>query len=340
MEQAAKVIVDTLFGRWRSRILYAGTRLGVFDAVTAHAHVPAAALAATLNVDAPLLYRLLRALASIGLLDEDAQRGFRASASGALLDADAPSTLRDFVLLQEGPEHYAIWAHLPDMVRDGRQNGFVREFGAMAFDYAKDHVRYRTDFKRAMSSFSTVQSERVVDALRDAAFAPGAEVCDIGGGQGHMLCSLLAQFPALSGIVFDLPEVIGGENESWAARMGVSARCRQVGGNMFDAVPAADVYLLKLILHDWNDDECVAILKRARQGARDGARVFVIERVVPGPDVAHHAKLYDIHMMCWGSGRERTRDEYHALLDAAGWRPAGIRHASDGQIDVIEALAA
>ncbi|MBN3818589.1 hydroxyneurosporene methyltransferase [Paraburkholderia sp. Se-20369] len=340
MEHAAKVIVDTLFGRWRSRILYAGTRLGVFDAVTAHTHVPAATLAATLNVDAPLLYRLLRALASIGLLDEDAQRGFRATASGELLHADAPSTLRDFVLLQEGPEHYAIWSHLPDMVRDGRQNGFVREFGAMAFDYAKDHVRYRTDFKRAMSSFSTVQSERVVEALRDAAFAPGAEVCDIGGGQGHMLCSLLAQFPALAGIVFDLPEVIGGGDESWAARMGVSARCRQVGGDMFDAVPAADVYLLKLILHDWNDDECVAILKRARQGAREGARVFVIERVVPGPDVAHHAKLYDIHMMCWGSGRERTRDEYHALLEAAGWRPAGIRHASDGQIDVIEAHAA
>ncbi|KVG68934.1 methyltransferase [Burkholderia ubonensis] len=340
MEQAAKVVLDTLFGRWRSRILYAGTRLGVFDAVTPYAHTSSAALAATLNVDEPLLYRLLRALAALGLLDEDAQRGFRATASGELLHAGAASTLRDFVLLQEGPEHYAIWEHLPDMVRDGRQNGFVREFGAMAFDYAKDHVRYRTDFKRAMSSFSTVQSERVVDALRDAAFAPGAEVCDIGGGQGHMLCSLLAQFPSLAGIVFDLPEVIDGDDESWAGRMGVGARCRQVGGDMFDAVPAADAYLLKLILHDWNDDECVAILKRARASVRDGGRVFVIERVVPAPGVAHFSKLYDIHMMCWGSGRERTQDEYHALLDAAGWRPVGIRHASDGQIDVIEAVAA
>ncbi|HDR9588946.1 TPA: hydroxyneurosporene methyltransferase [Burkholderia stabilis] len=340
MEQAAKQVLDTLFGRWRSRILYAGTRLGVFDAVTTDVPASSAALAEALGVDEPLLYRLLRALASLGLLDEDAHRGFRATASGALLHADAASTLRDFVLLQEGPEHYAIWEHLPDMVRDGRQNGFVRAFGAMAFDYAKDHARYRTDFKRAMSSFSTVQSEQVVDALRDVAFAPGTHACDIGGGQGHMMCSLLRRFESLTGTVFDLPEVIDGDAEGWAQRMGVSARCNKAGGNMFDAVPAADVYLLKLILHDWNDDECVTILKRARESARDGARAFVIERVVPAPGVAHFSKLYDIHMMCWGSGRERTRDEYDALLDAAGWRPAGARPAPDGQIDVIEAVAA
>ncbi|VWL87146.1 methyltransferase [Burkholderia lata] len=340
MENAAKQVLDTLFGRWRSRILYAGTRLGVFDAVTTDTPVSSAALAAKLDVDEPLLYRLLRALASLGLLDEDTRRGFRATASGALLHADAPSTLRDFVLLQEGPEHYAIWAHLPDMVREGQQNGFVREFGAMAFDYAKDHERYRTDFKRAMSSFSTVQSEQVVDALRDVTFAQGTHACDIGGGQGHMLCSLLRRFPSLTGVVFDLPEVIDGDADDWAQRMGVSARCSKAGGNMFDAVPAADVYLLKLILHDWNDDECVAILKQARESARDGARVFVIERVVPAPGVAHFSKLYDIHMMCWGSGRERTRDEYDALLAAAGWRPAGVRSAPDGQIDVIEAVAA
>ena len=96
------------------------------------------------------------------------------------------------MLLQEGPEHYAIWAHLPDMVREGQQNGFVREFGAMAFDYAKDHERYRTDFKRAMSSFSTVQSEQVVDALRDVTFAP-ARVRHR-RRPGHMLCSLLRRF--------------------------------------------------------------------------------------------------------------------------------------------------
>ena len=148
-----------------------------------------------------------------------------------------------------------------------------------------------------------------------------------------------AAIPSLTGVVFDLPEVIDGDADDWAQRMGVSARCSKAGGNMFDAVPAADAYLLKLILHDWNDAECVAILKRARK--RPGRRTRVRDRtVVPAPGVAHFSKLYDIHMMCWGSGRERTRDEYDALLGAAGWRPAGVRAAPDGQIDVIEGVAA
>ncbi len=121
-----------IFGRWRSQILYAGTALGVFDHLTTGEAKTAETLAAELGVNSGLLYRLLRALASLGLLAESSSRSFSISKAGELLRSDHPQSLRYTALLAEGPEHYALWKHLPDMIRDGRQDAFVREFGVMA----------------------------------------------------------------------------------------------------------------------------------------------------------------------------------------------------------------
>lgn len=338
MSTAAQTITDLLFGRWRSRILYAGARLGVFDALQGEPR-SAGEVAGHLEVDAHLLYRLMRALSAIGLLEEDDAHRFSLTGAGELLREDAEQSLKNFVLLQEGPEHYAIWQGLPEMVREGRQNGFLREFGEMAFDYAAHHAEYRAAFKRAMSSFSTVQSRQVLDALRDVDFSAIDHLCDIGGGQGHLLCSFLVRYPSLHGSVLDLPEVLENTDELWAPRMNVADRCHYRGGDMFRTVPAADAYLLKLILHDWNDEECVRILSRAREAAQPGARLFIVERIITPPGTAHFSKLYDIHMMCWGSGRERTEKEYAQLLENAGWRLRETRHTRDGQLGVIEARA-
>jgi hypothetical protein len=108
---------------------------------------------------------------------------------------------------------------------------------------------------------------------------------------------------------------------------------------MFEQIPAADAYSMKMILHDWNDAECVRILPKARRAASPGARVFVIEHVVPGPDTPHFSKLFDIHMMCWGTGRERTADEYAALLEQSGWRSTGTRYPPSRMMGVIEGVA-
>lgn len=339
MDTATQTILDTLFGRWRSRILYAGTRLGVFETLN---ETPRSAgeIAPKLEVDSAMLYRLLRALASIGMLIEHADFNFTLSDSGRLLSSRAPNSLRDFVLLQESPEHYAIWKHLPEMVRTGEQNGFVHEYGKMAFDYAAQNTEYRLAFKRAMSSFSTVQSTLVVEALASYDFGPVQSMCDVGGGQGHLLCSFLARYPHLRGSVLDLAQVFDERQELWADRLGVADRCTYVPGNMFEQVPSADAYLLKLILHDWNDAECVAILNNLREAAQAGARVFIIERVVRDPSVRDFSKLYDVHMMCWGSGRERTREEYARLLSQAGWRLQTQRSAGEGQIDILEGVLA
>jgi hypothetical protein len=333
-------VVDLIFGRWRSQILYAGAALGVFDHLAADKATSAEALAPELGADPALLYRLLRALASLALLAEDDRRGFRLSEAGALLREDHPHSLRGMALLEEGPEHYAIWKHLVPMVRDGRQNGFLREFGAMAFDHARKDPHYAAVFNKAMSSYSAVQTEWAVAALADENLSAVRTLCDVAGGHGHLACGLLAAYPHLEAIVFDLPEVVGEADHLWAPKLGLSKRCRYIGGDMFQEVPPADAYTLKNIMHDWNNEECIRILANLRRAARGPARLYIIEHVVPGPNEPHFAKLFDIHMMCWGTGRERTAAEYAELIAAAGWRYDTMRQAPGALQTIIAATAA
>ena len=124
-------------------------------------------------------------------------------------------------------------------------------------------------------------------------------------------------------------------NQLWATKLGLQDRCRYVGGDMFEAVPSADAYSLKMILHDWNDSECVEILSNVRKAASGRAQVFIVEHVVPEHDVPHFSKLFDIHMMCWGTGQERTEAQYESLLERAGWTLAGSHYPANRQMGVI-----
>ncbi|MCI0344385.1 MAG: acetylserotonin O-methyltransferase, partial [Chloroflexi bacterium] len=325
--------------RWRSQILYVGTHLGVFETVD-ETPCDASEIARRLGTDPALTYRLLRALASLELLREDDARRFAIRPAGAVLRADHPQTLRGVALLEEGPEHYVVWKHLADIVRDGRQDGFVREFGRMPFEHVGADDGYRDVFNQAMSSYSTGETAMVLDALSACDLSEVASVCDVGGGHGHLLASLLAGRPNLRGTVYELPATIAARELLWADRLGVGDRCRYVAGDMFAEVPAADAYLMKHILHDWNDDECVTILGNCRRAARPGARVFVAEFVVPGPDVPHFGKLFDVHMMVALTGRERTEAEYEALLQNSGWRFVATRAPSAGPMTVVEGALA
>lgn len=319
MEDLKAKIFDVLYGRWRSQILYAGVKLGIFDAVT-DTPEPAAGVAAKLGLDPVLTYRLMRALGSLEFLQENASHHFTLTAVGKLLRCDNPATVRGTVLLAEGPTHYALWKHLPAMVRDGRQNAFVREFGQTAFGHAALDAEYRVTFNEGMSSYSVTQTGWLLEALSGYDFSKIDHLCDIGGGHGHMLCSLLARYRHLRGTVLDLPSVFEDRSSLWAEKMNVTDRCRYVGGDMFKEVPRADAYMMKMILHDWNDEECLQILYNIHRAAAPGGRIFIVEHVIPDSGAPHFAKLFDIHMMCWGTGRERTGQEYSILLEGAGWR--------------------
>jgi hypothetical protein len=337
---AADQVMDLIFGRWRSQTLSAGTELGVFDRLDKRTAKSAGTLATELGTDPALLYRLLRAQAAIGLLEENGSREFVLTDKGDLLRSDHPQSLKPLARLEEGPQHYALWKHLPAMVQDGKQNAFVREFGRMAFEYALDNRDYAERFKQAMTSYSAVQSAWALEALRDHDLSGVRTFCDVAGGYGHLMCALLQANPGLRGIVLDLPEVVEDTDELWAAKLGLRERCRYVAGDMFKAVPAADAYVLKMILHDWNDAECVEILSNIRKAATGPTLLFVVEHVVPDHDVPHFSKLFDIHMMCWGSGQERTEAQYRSLLERSGWKPTGTCYPESRQMGVITGVRA
>lgn len=328
-------VLDLIFGRWRSQILYTGVKLGIFDALS-KGPKKATAIAHELGLDPNHTYRLMRALGALELLVEDREQTFSLTEAGERLRSDHPHTLRGVTLLEEGPEHYAIWKHLPDMIRDGKQNAFVREFDRMAFDHANHDPDYAGVFDGAMSSYSGNQASWVLEALQSYDFSKISHMCDVGGGQGFMVCQILQKYPHLKGTVLERPEVISDPDRLWAQRMGMSDRCEYKAGNMFEAVPSADAYMMKLILHDWNDDECVQILQNQYRAANAGGRVFLVEHVIPDPNTPHFSKLFDIHMMCWGTGRERTEEEYAALLQKAGWEYRKTWYPASHAMGVIE----
>jgi hypothetical protein len=159
-----------------------------------------------------------------------------------------------------------------------------------------------------------------IAALANEDFSQIQTLCDVGGGHGHLACALLNAYPQLQATVLDMPEVIGETDRLWAPKLGLSERCRYLGGDMFREVPPAEAYILKSVLHDWSDDECLRILLNLRRAIIGAGRVFVVDFVVPGPEEPHFSKLFDIHMMVGLTGRERTAAEFAELMAGAGWR--------------------
>ena len=335
MSSSYEKTLDVIFGRWKSQTLYAGVRLGIFDSVSSDSK-EAAQIAKEIGLDDAMAYRLLRALASLDFLKEELGGRFSITTQGDLMRKDHPHTLRGIILLEEGPEHYQIWKHLPKMITDGRQNAFVREYGHGAFEYAERNPEYAEVFNQAMSSYSRIYTQWVLEAFDKYDFSNIQHLCDIGGGHGHMLSHILSKYSHMKGSVLELGSVISNKELLWASKMGVGDRCQYIDGDMFREVPSADAHIMKLILHDWNDDECIKILSNIYNGSSDGGRVFIVEHLVPDPKTPHFSKLFDMHMLCWGSGRERTVEEYLGLLQKSGWNYVQTLYPGNGLIGIIE----
>ena len=310
--------VDIIFGRWKSQILYAGAKLGIFDYLTSSPK-EISQIAQDLNLNEAMAYRILRSIASLGFLKEEQQgRKFSITTSGELLRKDHPHTLQGVLLLEEGPEHYQIWKHLSRMIMDGKQNAFSSEYGNNIFEYAGKNSKYSKVFNDAMSSYSAMHTAMVLEALKEYDFSDISHICEIGGGQGHLLSHLQSKYNHLSGTILELESVVNNQDSSWPNKMGLQERCKYVKGNMFEQVPSADLYIMKMILHDWNDEECIKILSNIHKSASDKSKIFIIEHVVPDPTTPHFSKLFDIHMMCATTGRERTIEDYKSILNQSG----------------------
>lgn len=170
----------------------------------------------------------MRALGSLGLLKEDKNKTFALSQTGDLFRKDHPHSLRAMTLLEEGPEHYSAWKHLPALIKEGKQDGFAREFGQSIFERAVQDPSYGAVFNEAMSSFSSMDNMMVVEALESYDFSRLSRLCDVGGGYGYTLCTLLAKYRHLDGTVLELPSTIAKEELLWAKKMGMDDRCTYV----------------------------------------------------------------------------------------------------------------
>ena len=263
------------------------------------------------------LNRLLRFLASRGLLGTTRDGRYRNNAVSDVLRRDHPWSARNWVLFFGGDWHWKMWNEAKHSFLTG-ESAARAATGHEFFEYVNEvDADAGKAFNGAMAEGSRLQGLLVVDAYD---FSSAMSVCDVGGGTGAIMSDLLAANPALRGVVFDLPQLAEPARELIAAR-GVDSRCEFVAGDFFIAVPEGhDLYTLFAIVHDWDDERCTTILRNIRQAMAPGARVLVTEMPVPEGPAPSFAKVMDLEMLILtGSGRERTAPEYRALFERAGF---------------------
>jgi hypothetical protein len=314
-----------------SQAIYVAATLGIADLLE-DGPKSVDELAETTGTHAPTLYRLLRALASVGIFVETDGR-FGLTPLAEYLRTDTPGSLRAFVMLSGQQSLWTSWGHLLHSVRTG-ESAFRKVYGMAPFEYWADHPEEDAVFKAAMTSHSS----GVVDAVvRSYDFSAIGVLLDVGGGEGVLLAAILAANPSLQGILFDQPHVVGPVG-ALLERAGVADRCEVVGGSFFEAVPTgADAYLLKSIIHDWDDDAAIEILRACRAAMDDSDKLLVVERVIrPGND-PDPAKFSDLNMLVIPGGQERTADDFELLYAEAGFKLSNIIR-TESAYSIIEGI--
>jgi len=323
-------VFQTLADFWSAQAVHAAARLGLADHLAERPR-SAAELAAATRTHAPSLARLLRALAAAGLLRESAGR-YRLTPFGEALRTGTPGSLRPLVLTSLGGEHYRAWGSLPHSIETGRP-AFDHVYGQSIRDYYTRHPEEAAVFNDAMTAGTAAIGPAVLEAFD---FSPYRTVVDVGGGHGGFLASILEANPGARGVVFDAPHVVTGARDQLAAR-GLAGRCEAVGGDFFESVPAGgDLYVMKWIIHDWDDRRALVIMRNCRRAiGNSGARLLLVEFVL-SEDGEPFGPFLDLNMMVMVGGKERTEGELRSLLAEAGFALTGAR-ATRSQVSLVEA---
>ena len=300
-------------GAWRAQALYAAAKLGIADHLRERSR-SAAELAAATGTHPDAMFRLMRALVSVGVFAGDTNGGFELTPVGELLRSDVAGSLRAFAIMQGERWVWKSWGEIEFSMRTGR-SAFEHVFGASLFDYYNAHPEAGEVSAAALNSLSTADNNAIAGSYPFG----GATIVDVAGGRGSLIATILSQHPGAQGVLLERPAVTDAASRSLAAA-GVADRCDVVAGDFFTAVPTGgDVYLLKKVLHDWDDDHARAILRRCRAAMHPAARLLIAEFVLPENDCPSPAKWVDLLMLVYVGGRERTQAEYADLLASAGF---------------------
>ncbi|HZE02669.1 MAG TPA: methyltransferase [Pseudonocardiaceae bacterium] len=312
----AVAMLQLTMGALVSQAVSVIARLGVADVLAAGPQ-PVEQIAQRVGAHPSALYRVLRALGDVGVVAELQGRQFALTPLSELLRSDVPGSLRGWATMVGMPFHRYPWTDLYETVLTG-ESAFDRVHGTKVFDYLAEHPEDAAVFDAAMTSISTNES---VSIARAYDFSRFSTIVDVGGGRGGLLAAILSANPHLQGVLFDVPTVVAGIDDELAAAE-VVGRCKVVSGDFFDSVPdGADAYLLSAIIHDWDDDQAVQILRSCRAAMADTACMLLAEIVLPEGPEPSMGKLADLEMLVMtAGGRQRTEAEHRALLGQAGLR--------------------
>lgn len=316
-EQFSQQIMQLAGGYIPAICLNIAARLGVADLLKT-GPLSAADIAARTGTNENAIYRVLRLLASLGIFAETKRQVFALTPPAEMLCSDISGSLQPMVSWISDPFHFRIYANLPYSVETGK-TAVERTFGKPAFEYLESDPEEREVFQGAMTSFSSMTVPTVIDAYD---FSGIGTLVDVGGGKGFMLASILRKYAGMKGILYDMASVVGGVPAS-LANDGLSARCKVQAGDFFAGIPAGgDAYIMKHIIHDWNDEKAALILRNCRKAleGKPNGKILVVDAVVPPGNEPNLAKLIDIEMLAMCESEERSREQFEKLFASAGLR--------------------
>jgi hypothetical protein len=316
-----------------AQMMFAMVELGIPDLLAGGPRSDAD-LAGHTGADGPSLHRLLRGLVAAEFLTQEPDGRFGLTASGQALRSDAPGGVQAQTRIQLHEARWRPWGDLVTSVRTGT-SAMRRIFGMDEWEYLAHHPEVAERFNRFMSRNSMAQQDGI---LRAYDFSRFRTIVDVGGGHGQLLGAILRAYPSLHGILFDQPAVVAGAG-AVLGELGVLDRCTVVGGSLLEAVPpGGDAYVLKLILHDWDDESARRILATVHRAMRPGDSLLVVERVLPEDRPMSTAEaISDLNMLIMLDGKERTSRQFDQLLESGGFRPQRIVPTS-ANVSVVEGV--
>jgi len=308
-------LIQMATAHWVSQVIHVAAKLNLAD-LLANGPKDAPTLAATTQSHPSALYRILRALGNLGIVTEDAEGCFHLTPLGEAMKADAPGAAKASILTLASDWMSRGIIELPYSVETGK-SGLEKALGMPIFEWMGQHPGAAALFSETMVGFHGQEPAAVAAAYDFTGFKT---IVDVGGATGNLLCAVLGQSSTSHGILFDMAHVVK-DAPALIASHGLTDRVQIEGGSFFDQVPAGgDAYLLSHVIHDWSEEQCLVILNNCRKAMKPGARLLIIEMVLPSDNTPHPGKMLDIMMLVGPGGQERTAEEYGVLLSKVGFK--------------------
>jgi len=325
-------LIQMATGYWVSRTVYAAAHFNLADHL-ADGPKSAAELAEPTGTHELSLHRLMRTLAGLGVLSEDADHRFALTPLGDALRSGAPGSARATILALAGDWWWQAWEQVLYCLQTG-ETGMQKAHGTTVFEYLAAHPAEAAHFNDAMIGFHGAEPNAVAAAYD---FSTSQSIVDVGGGTGNLLTAILERHRGPRGVLADRPHVVR-EAAAFVRSRGLADRVTLEGIDFFSGVPSGgDTYVLSHVIHDWNEDQCVTILNNCARAMKPGSRLLIVEMVLPAGDGFHPGKLLDLVMLVMPGGRERTEEEYGALVCKAGFRLTRVV-PTESAVSIVEAV--